>query len=229
MVTRKQSISSKLFAELFGTLIFVLIGAGSVVSVYYLAIPAAFSLFFVAFATGIALALAVSATMGVSGGHLNPAVTIGAWVAGKIKFNEALGYIVAQIAGATIGAALLLVMFPSVVGNAVFWGTPTLGSSIGIVQAIAIEAILTFILVFVVFGTAIDERAPKIGGFGIGLAVAIDAMIGGSLTGAAMNPARATGPILVSMHFANWYVFWIGPIIGGIVAALIYKNLIMNK
>lgn len=226
---RVPTMKARLTAEFVGTLFFVFLAAGSVVSAAYLGIPPVLTIPFVAIGIGLALALAVSATMGVSGGHLNPAVTVGLFVANKIKGKEAILYIIAQVLGAMIGAALLFVLFPVSVGNAVYWGTTTLGNGVTILQGIAVEAILTFFLVLAVFGTAVDERAPKIGGFGIGLTVMLDILVGGAISGGAMNPARALGPAIVSMHFAAWYVYWIGPIIGGIVAALVYKELILRR
>lgn len=223
------SLRSRLTAELIGTLFFVFLAAGSIVSAAYLNIPSYLVIPFVAVTIGLALALAVSATMGVSGGHLNPAVTVGLWVAKKINGKEAVLYIIAQVIGATIGAALLFVLFPASVGNAVYWGTTTLGSSVTVLQGICVEAILTFFLLLAVFGTAVDERAPKIGGFAIGLTVALDIMVGGAISGGSMNPARSLGPAIVSMHFAAWYVYWIGPILGAIIAALIYKELILKN
>lgn len=226
---RTPSMRSRLTAEFVGTLFFVFLAAGSVVSAAYLGIPGVLVIPFVAIGIGLALALAVSATMGISGGHLNPAVTIGLFVANKIKGREAILYIIAQVLGAVVGSALLFVLFPVSVGNAVYWGTTTLGNGVTIVQGIAVEAILTFFLVLAVFGTAVDERAPKIGGFGIGLTVMLDILVGGAISGGSMNPARSLGPAIVSMHFAAWYVYWIGPIIGAIVAALVYRELVLRR
>ncbi len=222
-------LSTRLSAELIGTLFFVFIGAGSVVAAQYLSLPGYIAILFIAIANGLGLALGISITMGTSGGHLNPAVSVGALIAGKISARDALAYIVAQCIGATIGAMLLYGFFPSVIGNQVSWGTPSVASDVTVLQAIFIEALLTFFLMFAVFGTAIDKRAPKIAGFGIGLTVFLDAMIGGPLTGAAMNPARAIGPAIASLNFANWYVYWIGPIIGAVIAALLYSRLIMER
>jgi MIP family channel proteins len=228
-MTKVASLKSKLVAEFIGTVFFVFLATGSVVSAAYLKIPSYLVIPFVAATIGLALALAVSATMGISGGHLNPAVTVGLLVAKKISKIDASLYIIVQILGAIIGASLLFVLFPASVGNAVYWGATTLGSGVGILQAIAVEAILTFFLVLAVFGTAVDERAPKIGGFGIGLTVALDIMVGGAVSGASMNPARSIGPAIVSMHFAAWYVYFIGPILGAIIAALIYNELILKR
>ncbi len=222
-------LSKKLVAELVGTLFFVFLGAGSVLAVSAFNIPGYLAIPVIALANGLALALAVSATMGVSGGHLNPAVSIAALVAKKINARHTAAYIVAQLVGATIGALLLYGFFPAQVAAATALGAPSLSSSVTVLQAIFIEGLLTFFLVFAVFGTAIDTRAPKIGGFGIGLTVFLDAIIGGPLTGAAMNPARALGPMIASLAFANWYVYVIGPIIGGVIAALVYSKLIMGS
>lgn len=225
-MAKTTSLKSRLAAELLGTLFFVFLAAGSVVASAYLKVPGFLVVPFVAVGIGFALAVAVSITMGVSGGHLNPAVTVALYAIKRIKAKEALLYIVAQSIGAIIGAALLLALFPASIGNSVYWGSTLLSSGVGIMHGIAIEAVLTFMLVLAVLGTAVDERAPKIGGAGIGLTVMLDILVGGALTGGSMNPARSLGPVLVSMHFAGWYVYWIGPIIGAIAAALLYKVLI---
>ncbi len=226
-MAKMAKLSQRALAEFIGTLIFVFMGAGSVVAVSYLGITGA-GLLLVALANGVGLALAITFAMNVSGGHMNPAVTIGMLVTRNIKALDAGVYIIAQILGATVGALLLVLLLPSAAGMAVHYGTPALGSGVGIIQGIALEAVMTAFLVFMVFGTAVDKRAPKVGGFGVGLVVVLDVIVGGSLTGAAMNPARAIGPALVSLSFANWYVYWIGPIIGAVVAALIYSYCIQE-
>jgi aquaporin TIP len=132
-------------------------------------------------------------------------------------------YVVAQLAGA-LGAGLALrLVFPASSWEPVALGTPTLDPELGVPAAIVVEAVLTVVLLFAVFGTAIDRRAPKIGGLAIGLAVAADILMGGPLTGAAMNPARWFGPAVASGEFSDWYVWWIGPLLGAAVAALIYR------
>jgi glycerol uptake facilitator-like aquaporin len=94
---------------------------------------------------------------------------------------------------------------------------------------VCIEAVLTFLLVFSIFGTAIDPRAPKIGGFGIGLTVAFDILVGGPLTGAAMNPARHLGIALAAGRLENSWIYWVGPILGGTVAALLYQRFLLPR
>jgi len=108
-------------------------------------------------------------------------------------------------------------------------GTPDLGNGIGPAQGIVIEAILTFFLVFVVFGTAVDARAPKIGGLAIGLTVALDILAGGPFTGGAMNPARAFGPALAGVHWNHHLVYWIGPLLGGALAGMIYGRFLIKE
>ena len=96
-------------------------------------------------------------------------------------------------------------------------------------QSIGIEAVLTFFLVFVVYGSAVDARAPKIGGLAIGLTVALDILFGGPYTGAAMNPARTFGPALVSGQWTHHYVYWIGPLLGGLLAGVIYGRFLIKS
>ncbi len=220
------SLRRKAVAELVATFVFVFVGAGSAVSTQYLlgSTPAFPQLIAVAFANGLGLAVAVSATLNISGGSLNPAVTIAVLIARKISLRAAVAYIIAEVIGATLAGVLLIVSLPSDVGNAVHWGAPTLSPRTNLFQGILLEAIMTFFLVIVIFGTAIDLRAPKLGGFAIGLTVVVDVLTGGPFTGAAMNPARASGPMIASLFFDNWYVWWIGPIIGAIIAVLVYKH-----
>jgi MIP family channel proteins len=223
---KKEDVRKKYVAEFLGTLMFVFLSAGAGVAVASMGASGYIGAFAVAFATGLALSIAISATMGVSGGHLNPAVTIGMLTIGKIKADQAAGYIISQVVGAFVGASLLFILFSATAGSSVHWGTPTVAVGVTTLQAITIEAIMTFFLVFAVFTTAVDKRAPKIAGFGVGIVVMLDALVGGSLTGAAMNPARWAGPALASLYLANWYVYIIGPVIGAIAAAIIYKDFI---
>ncbi|SRR5579875_3471986 len=220
-------LSQRLLAEFIGTFFLVFAGAGSSVAVSY-ANPS-ISLIVAALANGLALALAVSATMNISGGHINPAVTIAVLIARKIKGSNAIMYIISQLLGSILASYLLVASMPNSYAKLVNYGAPTLSSQITVAQGILLEAIMTFLLVFVVFGTAIDKRGPKIGGFGIGLAVTANALVGGPFTGAAMNPARALGPEIASMYFSYWYIYWIGPIIGGIIASLIYGFIMLKN
>jgi MIP family channel proteins len=222
-----NTLAQKLAVEALGTFLLVFLGAGAIVasaSAY-----GAPDLLIVAIGLGMALAIGVTIAMSISGGHINPAVTIGMLVTGRIKAADAAAYIVAQVVGGYIGAALLALILPASVGAAVNWGSTTLSANVSVLQGIAIEAVITFILVLAVFGTAVDERAPRMGGLGIGLALMLCVLVAGPFTGGSANPARTIGPELVSGNFSYWYVYWIGPIIGGIVAALMYQNVILRK
>ena len=221
-------LNAALVAEAVGTFLFFFVGAGSVV----LATQAGANgpgLVGIAFAHGLALAVMVSALGAVSGGHFNPAVTVAVRLAGRIEWTHAAAYVVAQLIGAAAAGFLLLAVMPAQAAKDSFLGTPTLGSDTSVVAGIVIEAVLTVVLVLTVFGTAVDRRAPRLGGMAIGLAVAADVLMGGPLTGAAMNPARWFGPALASGHWENWYVWWIGPLIGAIVAAVIYRYVLEGE
>ena len=142
----------------------------------------------------------VSVVGHVSGGHVNPAVTIALWTAGKVTTQRAAVYTVVQLAGAVLGALLLRYVVGGEAFEAAGGGAPALGSGISVGKGIVIEAILTFFLVFAVFGTAVDDRGlwNKTAGFTIGLVIAFDIIAFGPYTGAAMNPARWFGPALVA-------------------------------
>jgi MIP family channel proteins len=220
----RERAAPALIAEAIGTFLFFFVGAGAVVLGDYLAANGGSGpgLLGVAFAHGLALAVLVSALGPISGGHFNPAVTVAIWIMGKIKPMVAATYVVAQLIGAVAaGFALKTVFADSWQASNI--GTPALGPGITPALGIGIEAILTALLVLTVIGTAVDPRAPKIGGLAIGLAVAADILVGGPLTGAAMNPARWFGPAVAAGAYADWYVWWIGPLIGAGVAALIYR------
>jgi MIP family channel proteins len=215
-------LTSVLVAEAIGTFLFFFVGAGAVVLGQH-SPDANGGLVGVAFAHGLALAVLVSALGAVSGGHFNPAVTFAVWITGRIEPARAAMYVVVQLAAAVIAGLALRLVFPESSWEPVALGTPALGEGTDVMQGIVIEAILTMVLLVAVFGTAIDPRAPKIGGLAIGLAVAADILMGGPLTGAAMNPARWFGPAVASGTFDDWYVWWIGPLLGAAIVALVYR------
>ncbi len=214
-------------AEAVGTFALVFIGAGSVIAAR---LPGAnFGLLGIALAHGLVLAVVVSSTMHISGGHINPAVTFGAWVGRVIDARTAIMYIAAQLLGAVVGAAFLTGVYPRGAAEAAMLGQTTLASGVTPLNGIFLEAVLTFFLVFAVFGTAVDQRAPRLGGWAIGLVLTFDILAGGALTGASMNPARTFGPALVGGYWSNHIVYWVGPIVGGIVAAGLYTGLLMDR
>ena len=215
-------LTSVLVAEALGTFLFFFVGVGAVVMGSHTG-DGGGGLVGVALAHGLALAVMVSAFGAVSGAHFNPAVTLGVWITGRIEATRAGVYVAAQLLGGLAAGLALRLVFPESSWEPVALGTPAIGEGISVAGAIAIEAILTMLLLMAVFGTAIDRRAPKIGGLAIGLAVTADILMGGPLTGAAMNPARWFGPAVASGTFTDWYVWWIGPLLGAAVAALIYR------
>ncbi len=217
----------KCTAEFIGTFALIFIGVGAM---HNAADPSAgVGLLGVALAHGLAIGVMVSATGGISGGHLNPAVTFGILVGGKIKPLDAIAYWAAQLAGGVAAGLLLVSLFGGDGREIVAKGTPDLGQGTGPGAGIVIEAVLTFFLVFVVYGTAVDARAPKIGGLAIGLTIALDILFGGPLTGGSMNPARTFGPAVASGHWNNHYVYWIGPLLGGALAGLIYGRFLIEE
>lgn len=219
----KASLTKQCVAEFIGTFALIFIGIGAIYNLGGLEKNG--GLLGIALAHGLAIAVMVSATAGISGGHLNPAVTFGLMLADKIDLKGAIAYWVAQLAGAVAAAWTCLVVLDT---TAVFNGTPALGKDVTLGHGVVIEAVLTFFLVFVVFGSAVDERAPKIGGLAIGLTVALDILFGGPLTGAAMNPARTFGPAVVGGQWAHHYIYWAGPLLGGGLAGLIYGRFLLK-
>ena len=222
-------LTSVLVAEALGTFLFLFVGMGSVITVTWIQGADNGGLVTVALAHGLALAVLVSAFGPISGGHFNPAVTFAVWITGRIEPVRAALYVVAQLVGAVLAGLALRAIFNEAAWAPVNLGTPEVLGGVGIIPAILIEAILTVVLVVAVFGTAIDPRAPKIGGLAIGLAVAADIFMAGPLTGAAMNPARWFGPAVASGAFDNWYVWWIGPLLGAAVTALIYRYALEHR
>ncbi|HYH27182.1 MAG TPA: MIP family channel protein [Actinomycetota bacterium] len=223
----ERNLIQRLVAEFVGVFALVFIGIGAGISS-----QAGGGLVTVALAHGLVIAVMVSAVGHVSGGHFNPAITIGAWVAQKIRLPDAISYLVVQLLGGAAGAAVLRLAIPEidVVPETARNGVPQIVEVISTGQGVLIEAVLTFFLVWVVFGTAIDPEGSfnKIAGLAIGFTIALDIMMGGPFTGAAMNPARSFGPALVSGTWTNWWVYWVGPIAGGVIAALLYDTVILR-
>lgn len=222
-----NSMFRRLVAEALGTFALIFIGAGVIIAGNF---PKGDTgLLGIALAHATVLGVMITATMNISGGHLNPAVTVGVLVARRIDVKSAGLYIVAQLIGATLGALLLAAVFPTHAARSAGFGVPLVHSTVSAAQAILIEGVLTFFLVSAVFGTAVSPDAPKVGGFGIGLVLLFDILVGGPLTGAAMNPARAFGPSVASGIWTGHLIYWIGPLLGGIVAGLLWDRILLPK
>ena len=216
-------------AEFLGTFALVFIGAGAVCMNEWTG--GALGLLGVAIAHGTVLGVMISAMGHISGGHFNPAVTIGVLSANKIDSVKAAVYVMAQLLGGVAAAVLLKATLPTTIWQAANLGTPALDIAITTGQATLLEAVLTFFLVLTVFGTAVDAKGSwnAIAGFGIGTVLVFDILLGGPLTGAAMNPARAFGPALASGHWNQHVVYWLGPILGGVSAATVYTSVFLKK
>lgn len=214
-------------AEGIGTFALIFIGVLAIVAVSYVGAPDGFAnLTSIALAHGLVIMVMVAALGAISGGHFNPAVTIGFVVTRRLSLSVGVVYWLAQLIGASLAAYLLV---PVVGADLVGGGTPALGSNVGFWSGVILEGIGTFILVLTVFGTAVDTRAPKsIYPIAIGLAITADIMAFGAMTGGAVNPARAFGPALASGHWANQLVYWIGPLVGGTLAALVDYYFLME-
>ncbi len=223
--------AQKLVAEFIGTFALIFFGAGAICADWFMHGAGSSGLLGIAIAHGLAIGLMVSAMGHISGGHFNPAVTIAFWLTKRKDTLETILYWAAQLAGAAAAAFLLKVLVPEDTWRAVALGTPALARDFTVLHGIILEAVMTFFLVLVVFATAVDEKGTfrAIAGFGIGLTITMDILVGGPLTGGAMNPARAFGPALASAHWANHGVYWIGPLAGAFVAGLLYEILYLKK
>jgi MIP family channel proteins len=200
-------------AEFIGTFALIFIGIGAIRT-------AGDDVLAIALAHGLTIAAFVSATMHISGGQLNPAVTFGLVCGGHMTVPDAVRYWIAQLLGGVAAALVCLGLFGR---DVVVSGTPQLGTDLSGAQGIVLEAIMTFFLVFVVHGTGVDERGRRVAGLAIGSTVTLDILFGGPLTGAAMNPARVFGPAVVAGFWKAHYVYWLGPLIGGAAAGFIYR------
>jgi aquaporin TIP len=211
-----------LLAEFIGIFTLVFAGVGTIAVTSHMgALP---SLVAVALAHGLALAVMVSATAAISGGHLNPAVTIGALVGGRISLEQAIGHWTAQVLGAIAAAAVIAVCVPATLLAGSGFGIPAPGPGITTGAAFLTELILTFFLVFVVYGTAIDPRAPRVGGLFIGLTLVMGILVGGPISGAALNPARFLGPAIVNASQLQYtWLYVIAGLLGGILAGLVWR------
>lgn len=184
------------------------------------------SLATIALAHGLTIAVMIAALGALSGAHFNPAVTAGFVATGRMTPVRGAQYAAAQIAGAVLASLIVGYLFGLEV---VRGGTPAVAPLVRPTGAVVVEVVTTFFLVLVIFGTAVDHRAPKsVFPFAIGLTVALDIMATGPITGAAMNPARVFGPALISGAWANHWVYWVGPLLGGVLAAFLQHRFLME-
>ena len=236
-------------AEFIATGLFVFLGTGSVV-VAAVGLGAATSdigpspqfIISVALAHGLAIALLVAATAKISGGHINPVVSLAAALTGKMKVSTACLYIAGQIVAAILASLLLKAVIAGPMEGTL--GAHSVNVFIppdqfgllddqvgnGAGAGLLVEIVLTFVLVFVIFATAMDPKGPKhLAPMAIGLAYLVDSLVGIPLTGASMNPARSFGPAIVANVWADHWIYWLGPAIGAVLAALVYEFVFLER
>ncbi len=221
----------KYLAEFVGTFALVFIASGAVCADFYLRQTGGqgLGLLGISIAFGVVVIAVIYATSYVSGSHVNPAVTISFWITKRMEPNMAIMYIISQIGGAILAGAALKTLYPNA-ARTVFLGTCMLAPGVSIARGILMEFIITFLLVFTIYGTLVDKRASAgFAGVAIGLVALFGVMIGGTISGGAMNPARVFGPALASGQFTHHYVWWIGPILGGIVAGIVYDQIFAER
>jgi aquaporin Z len=222
-------IASKLLAEFIGTFALIFIGAGAAAVIGEgVGLP---GLVAIAFAHGLTVMAFAFAYGSVSGGHFNPCVTVGVLAAGAMRAGEAAGYIVSQLIGGIVGAFLLRAVLG---GAATDLGTPALAHNLALGATtltvtpwagFVIEAVLAFFLVTVVLSTAVAGRAGNLAPLAIGMTLTLNIIMGGALTGAAFNPARAFGPMVATGNFSDAWLYLAAPIVGAIVAAILHMGL----
>ena len=222
-----DSPARALTAEAIGTFALCFIGILSINLDAITGAEGTASLVTVAFAHGLTIAVMVAALGALSGAHFNPAVTAGFVATGRMAPVRGAQYVGAQVAGAALASLLLAFLFGREVVAA---GTPAVANNVDPVGGAVVELVTTFLLVLVVFGTAVDDRAPKsLFPLAIGLTVVMDIMATGPITGAAMNPARALGPALVGGMWEAHWVYWVGPLLGSIAAAFLQHRFFLAQ
>lgn len=225
--------SKKYVAEFFGTLVLVLIGCGSAVIA-----GTEISFMGISFAFGLAVLTMVYTIGNISGCHINPAITIAMLTAGKINGKETVGYIISQCLGAIAGAGILLVIAKGIPGYSL--ETNGLGQNgfgefspmkYSMEAGFIAEVVLTFIFLLVIFGSTSDDAPKGFAGIAIGLSLVMIHLVSIPITGTSVNPARSLGPALFAGANAvgQLWLFWLAPILGGVLAALVWKNLLAKK
>ncbi|HWF39490.1 MAG TPA: aquaporin [Candidatus Acidoferrales bacterium] len=222
----------KLLAEFIGTFTVVLITLGSICADQYLRAASLTHLGILAEATayGIATAVMMAALEQVSGAHLNPAITVGFWVTRRMGTPQAVLYCVVQLVGAIVAAYILAMLLPESIWRPVALGATDLATDFTRMQAMLLEGVGTFFVVFVFFACAqqpSESTSPygaPYAGIGVGLTIAAVVLFLQPFTGASMNPARSFGPALVAHHWVNHGVYWVGPLFGGVIGAFVYDR-----
>lgn len=215
----ESKLTAALVAEFIGTFALIFIGAGA-------GAIGAGGVVGVAFAHGLVVLAFAYAYGHISGTHINPAVTVGLLVAKQIDATRALAYIVAQLVGGTAGAfALRFVLGGSESGL----GATVLASGVEPAQGLVLETILTFFLVNTILNAAVSGKAGNLAGVAIGLTLTLSILMGGPVTGASLNPARTLGPALAAGIFDDIWLYFVGTVLGGVLAALLYNTTLKTE
>ena len=214
------------FVELLGAFALVFAGAGTIMSIGPQADAGTLD---VALATGLAIAVMVTAVGHISGGHFNPAITFGFLLTRRIGVVLGVVYVVAQLVGGVLAALLLRWIFPAANRDASNLGAPSV-HTIDIGAALVVEALITFFLVWVVFAMTTDKRNAYTGvtGLVIGFVIVFGMLLAYPITGGSFNPARAFGPELVSGTWSDAWIYYVGPLAGGAIAALLYDEVYLR-
>jgi aquaporin TIP len=221
---QRANVIRALIVEFIGPFALTLVGAGAIIA------TAGGDLVAIALAHGLAIGLLVAAAGHISGGVYNPALTVGLAIARKLSPALVLPYIIVQLLGGTVAALCLKAIFPAAAIDKVSFGVPAVGAGFSVGNAFLIEVLMTFFLMFVVYGTAVDERGPRaIAALAIGLTITMDIFVGGAVSGAAMNPARHFSVALIGNHWANWWLWWVAPILGAVIAAGLYAYVLQER
>ena len=215
-------------AELIGTFARVFCGGLAIMMANGTGAPASVALLIIALAHGLISGALVTALMRVSG-HFNPAVTAAFAVARRISGAMAGIYVAAQVVGAIVAGYALKMVVPMAAFTATRGGSQIISLEITGGQAFGLEAIATFFLAWTVFGSALDPRAPRVGGLAIGATYAVGVLTLAPLTGGSLNPARSLGPAVASGIFEGQLIFWTAPLLGGILAGLLYDQLFLRR
>ena len=222
-----KSIARVLCAEFLGTFAFVYVSAGAVV--VDTARGGEVGLLGIALASGFVFAIMVTATMNISGGHLNPAITFAMWLAKKLDAKMSGLYVVTQLVAAVVAILCVRLTLPEVAVLHTDYALPRISGVVTDTQAVFIEALLTLLLVSAFFGTLVSSEAPKVGGFGVGLALVFAMLLGGTMTGGILNPARAFGPSIISGNWQGHFIYWVGPLLGAAGAAGIWGWVLLPR
>lgn len=216
-----RELMRQLVVEFIGAFALMFFGGGAIIL--------GADLLAVALAHGLAIGLMVAAAGHISGGLYNPALTVGLMVTGRMPPQRGVAYIVSQCVGAVVAALALTAIFDGSQIDAVNLGVPMVAERYEVTAALLAEIIGTFFLMYAVYGTAVDSRGAKaIAPLVIGLTITIGVLAIGPVSGAALNPSRAFGPALVQGEFTNHWIYWVGPIVGAVLAALLYHHLLMG-